>query len=67
MTKERLMGMITYRYGDASEWAELERLALLGLRVEEAPVYVADRREAMWPAEFGVKDGERVRVVEDQE
>lgn len=39
---------------------------LLGLLVEEAPVYVADRSEAMWPAEFGVKDGERVRLVVEE-
>lgn len=46
--------------------ADLCRLALLGLRVEEAPVYVADRSEAMWPAEFGVQDGERVRIVVEE-
>jgi hypothetical protein len=61
MTPERITVLVMSQYGDASEWAEIKRLALLGKRVEEAPV--ADPFPTMGLVDQHMLTGKRVRLV----
>lgn len=66
MTPERIANLaslghefVPQKSAVVAEWAELQRLALLGLRVEEAPTTVF----CYSSGELGSLDGQRVALV----